>query len=148
MAFIHTSQCVLKSSRVILKLNSEELISTDAAKVTIKGSFAPMLFLRWPLYHTHAATVIPLDDIYGAEVDAKAPNTFTVYALPRVAAKKRDKTSFVFKCDTIEDAAKWVDVLQHVLSGTPLGGMCYDQSMLRATHVFQNPSGARKFSFL
>ena len=43
MAFIHTGQCELKSSRVVLKLNNEELISTDAAKVTRKGWFAPML---------------------------------------------------------------------------------------------------------
>ena len=73
-------------------------------------------------FSCYIATVISLDDVYGAEINAKQPLSFTVFALPRVSAHKRDKASFLFKCESDGEAARWVDVIKHVLSGTPQGG--------------------------
>ena len=69
------------------------------------------------------ASTIDLDDTYGAETNESYPNEFTVYAMPRSAWRQRAKMSFTFKCNGAGDAASWVDAIQHVITGTPKGGM-------------------------
>jgi hypothetical protein len=68
---------------------------------------------------------ISIADMYGAAVEPKNALCFRIFALPAISRKKREEQSFVFKCDTAEDAARWVDVIKHVVAGVPLSGLVY-----------------------
>ena len=72
----------------------------------------------------YLALVIAVSDIYGAVVEPKNALCFRIFALPAISRKKREEQSFVFKCDAAEDAARWVDVIKHVVAGVPLSGRC------------------------
>ena len=68
-------------------------------------------------------SAIDLDDAYGAATSEAYPNEFTVFAMPRSAWRQRARMSFTFNCTSASDAASWVDAIQHVITGTPKGGL-------------------------
>ena len=78
--------------------------------------------------------VISLLEVYGVALSSKHAATFRVHALTAASRKRREEKNFKFKCDTPEDAAKWVDVLQRILARVPLDGVS-NQHVLRKSRI-------------
>ncbi len=105
---------VFKKKHYTMKANAEEILLIPAERRGNGGLHRSCI--------SPPAIFINTYDCYGVKIPDNDPLQLEVYALVEEKKFKRTPVVYHFKTASTEEAHTWLDVLQHVLTGTKLGG--------------------------